>query len=374
MPSQVNQPLPGGYVLNGYRIDKPLSSGGFSIVYLAHDENQTPFAIKEYLPASLSLRTEGTEVRIDDPENLSVFRHGLKCFFEEGRALALISHPNVVRVENFFRANETCYMVMQYVRGRTLQFHIQRNRAEFTETFMRRIFIHLMNGLREVHANKLLHLDIKPANVYIAMDGRPVLLDFGAARITLSDEPMKLKPMYTAGFAAPEQYKFEPGERRALERHLLGGRHALHLHRGHAAAGGRRAASRRTASSRCARSRAQQYSDELYAIVDACLKLDHLAAPADGLRAAEAAHGRAAGDGPQGLLRHDQHAAFEALHEIAGRRGRDALHHLPGQPAGRPVRQRGPDRLLATAGTCCSWWSPTAWAGTSRARSPPRSR
>ena len=63
-------------------------------------------------------------------------------------------------------------------------------------------FIHLMNGLREVHANKLLHLDIKPANVYIAMDGRPVLLDFGAARITLSEEAMKLKPMYTAGFAA----------------------------------------------------------------------------------------------------------------------------------------------------------------------------
>ena len=212
MPQQVNQPLPAGYVLNGYRIEKPLSSGGFSIVYLAHDENQTPYAIKEYLPASLALRSEGTEVRMEDQASLPAFRHGLKCFFEEGRALALISHPNVVRVENFFRANETVYMVMQYVRGRTLQFHIQRNRAEFTETFMRRIFIHLMNGLREVHANKLLHLDIKPANIFLAMDGRPVLLDFGAARITLSEEAMKLKPMYTAGFAAPEHYRFKPGE------------------------------------------------------------------------------------------------------------------------------------------------------------------
>jgi hypothetical protein len=103
-------------------------------------------------------------------------------------------------------------MVMQYVRGRTLQFHIQRNRHEFTEGFMRRLFIHLMNGLREVHTNKLLHLDIKPANIFLAMDGRPVLLDFGAARITLSEEAMKLKPMYTAGFAAPEHYRFEPGQ------------------------------------------------------------------------------------------------------------------------------------------------------------------
>src|SRR5262249_51707479 len=122
MPQQANQPLPAGYVLNGYRIEKPLSSGGFSIVYLAHDENGTPFGIKEYLPSSLPLRTEGVEVQLaSDDANLSVFRHGLKCFFEEGRTLAMISHPNVVRVENFFRANETCYMVMQYVRGRTLQ-------------------------------------------------------------------------------------------------------------------------------------------------------------------------------------------------------------------------------------------------------------
>src|SRR4030081_2938517 len=158
MPAQANQPLPAGYVLNGYRIEKPLSSGGFSIVYLARDEKDTPYAIKKYLPSSLPLRAEGVEVTVDEA-NLAVFRHGLKCFFEEGRALAMISHPNVVRVENFFRANETCYMVMQYVRGRTLQFHIQRNRHEFTEAFIRRIFIHLMNGLREVHARKLLHLD-----------------------------------------------------------------------------------------------------------------------------------------------------------------------------------------------------------------------
>ena len=62
MPQQANQPLPAGYVLNGYRIEKPLSSGGFSIVYLARDDKDTPYAIKEYLPSSLPLRTEGVEV------------------------------------------------------------------------------------------------------------------------------------------------------------------------------------------------------------------------------------------------------------------------------------------------------------------------
>ena len=277
MPAQANQPLPAGYVLNGYRIEKPLSSGGFSIVYLARDEKDTPYAIKEYLPSSLPLRAEGVEVKIDEA-NLAIFRHGLKCFFEEGRALAMISHPNVVRVENFFRANETCYMVMQYVRGRTLQFHIQRNRHEFTEGFIRRIFINLMNGLREVHANKLLHLDIKPANIFISMEGRPVLLDFGAARITLSEEAMKLKPMYTAGFAAPEHYRFKPEELGPWsDIYSVGATLYTCIAGTPPPAGDQREEKDKVIPLRTLAR--QQYSDDLYDIVESCLAVDWLKRP-----------------------------------------------------------------------------------------------
>jgi hypothetical protein len=278
MPAQANQPLPAGYVLNGYRIEKPLSSGGFSIVYLARDEAGTPFAIKEYLPSSMPLRAEGVEVTVTDEGNLAIFRHGLKCFFEEGRALAMIAHPNVVRVENFFRANETCYMVMQYVRGRTLQFHIQRNRHEFTEGFIRRLFTHLMNGLREVHANKLLHLDIKPANVFISMEGRPVLLDFGAARITLSEEQSKLKPMYTAGFAAPEHYRFKPKELGPWSDIYSVGATMYTCIAGTPP----QASDQREQKDRIIPLRTlarQQYSDELYGVVDSCLAIDYLKRP-----------------------------------------------------------------------------------------------
>ena len=278
MPAQANQPLPAGYVLNGYRIEKPLSSGGFSIVYLARDEAGTPFAIKEYLPSSMPLRAEGVEVTVTDEGNLAIFRHGLKCFFEEGRSLAMISHPNVVRVENFFRANETCYMVMQYVRGRTLQFHIQRNRHEFTEGFIRRLFTHLMNGLREVHANKLLHLDIKPANVFISMEGRPVLLDFGAARITLSEEQSKLKPMYTAGFAAPEHYRFKPRELGPWSDIYSVGATMYTCIAGTPP----QASDQREQKDRIIPLRTlarEQYSDELYAVVESCLEIDYLKRP-----------------------------------------------------------------------------------------------
>src|SRR5438309_1149996 len=206
MPQQANQPLPDGYQLENYRIASVLSSGGFSIVYLAYDENDQPVAIKEYLPSQLALRKEGDALPSISEENLATFRYGMRCFFEEGRSLARLSHPNVVRVLNFFRANETVYLVMRYERGRSLQKHIENRKGLPDETWVRSTFAQLLNGLREVHSNKLLHLDIKPANVYLRNDGSPLLIDFGAARQTLSAEGVKLPPTYTPGFAAPEQY------------------------------------------------------------------------------------------------------------------------------------------------------------------------
>ena len=206
MASQANVPLSPGYRLAEYRIERQLSLGGFSIVYLAFDREDNPVAIKEYLPNSLALRLQGDELPSIAEENVAAFRYGMKCFFEEGRALAKISHPNVVQVLNFFRANETVYMVMHYERGRTLQEHIQKHKGEIRESFIRTVFARLLNGLREVHTHKLLHLDIKPSNIYLRSDGQPVLIDFGAARQTLSADTPLLKPMYTPGFAAPEQY------------------------------------------------------------------------------------------------------------------------------------------------------------------------
>src|SRR5437879_6379787 len=278
MAAQNNAPLPDGLEIAGYRIVKKIASGGFSIVYLAYDADGNAVAIKEYLPSALALRQPGELMPVISKPNLPVFRIGLKCFFEEGRALAMITHPNVGRVGNFFRANETCYMVMQYVRGRTLQFHIQRNRHEFTEVFIRRIFSHLMNGLREVHARKLLHLDIKPANIFVAMDGRPVLLDFGAARITLSEEAMKLKPMYTAGFAAPEHYRFKPEELGPWsDIYSVGATIYTCIAGTPPQAGDAREEKDRMIPLRTLA--AQHYSDDLYDIVHACLAVDHLKRP-----------------------------------------------------------------------------------------------
>mgnify|MGYP000641438728 CR=1 FL=1 len=206
MAQQANHPLPGGHQLEEYTIDRQLSLGGFSIVYLANDTSGRQVAIKEYLPNSLALRAKGDIKPNITADHLGAFRYGMKCFFEEGRALAKLSHPNVVRVLNFFRANETVYMVMEYEHGRTLQEFIQRRKGLMSERYMRSIFTRMLNGLREVHSHKLLHLDIKPSNIYLRADNSPVLIDFGAARQTLATDQPILKPMYTPGFASPEHY------------------------------------------------------------------------------------------------------------------------------------------------------------------------
>jgi eukaryotic-like serine/threonine-protein kinase len=207
-------PLPPNTVLNGYSIVRQVSEGGFSLVYLAVDAKKQMVAIKEYLPASLASRVEGELAPQVLPDKLSLYRLGLKSFFEEGRSLAQISHPSVVSVLNFFRQNETVYLVMNYLQGATLQDFIMagrqiKNGRAFSESTIRSVFDEILQGLRVVHQNKMLHLDIKPANLFITDDDSAVLIDFGAAREVLNKDGNFTQPMYTPGFAAPEMYRRE---------------------------------------------------------------------------------------------------------------------------------------------------------------------
>ncbi|PKO38166.1 MAG: serine/threonine protein kinase [Betaproteobacteria bacterium HGW-Betaproteobacteria-6] len=248
-----------------------------SIVYLATDSAGRQVAIKEYLPNSLALRTRGEINPVISAEHLGAFRYGMKCFFEEGRALARLSHPNVIRVLNFFRANDTVYMVMEYEHGRTLQEFIQKHQGHISERFMRGVFTRMLNGLREVHSNKLLHLDLKPSNIYLRGDNTPVLIDFGAARQTLiTDQPI-LKPMYTPGFASPEHY----GSRKDLgpwsDIYSVGASMYACL-----AGSAPQAADARMKKDTLAPAMVRwdgQFSDRLLEIIDWCLNLNHLYRP-----------------------------------------------------------------------------------------------
>jgi hypothetical protein len=205
-------PLPAGTTVGGYTIIRKIASGGFGVVYLAEDAEHRPVAVKEYLPASLAERDEGSLTPRVAVDKLPLYRLGLRSFFEEGRALAQVNHPGVVSVLNFFRENETVYMVMNYLQGDTLQEFIviardlERDKI-LRESTIRSLFDEVLRGLRVVHQHKMLHLDIKPANIFVTEDDRAVLLDFGAARDVLNKEAEFTRPMYTPGFAAPEMYR-----------------------------------------------------------------------------------------------------------------------------------------------------------------------
>lgn len=277
MAQQANHPLPGGHQLEEYTIDRQLSLGGFSIVYLARDPDGTEVAIKEYLPNSLALRAKGDIKPIITEDHLGAFRYGMKCFFEEGRALARLSHPNVIRVLNFFRANETVYMVMEYEHGRTLQEFIYKHQGHVSERFIRGVFTRMLNGLREVHSHKLLHLDLKPSNIYLRGDNSPVLIDFGAARQTLASDQPVLKPMYTPGFASPEHY----GNRKDLgpwsDIYSVGASMYACL-----AGSAPQAADERMKKDTLTPAMVRwegQFSDRLLEIIDWCLNLNHLYRP-----------------------------------------------------------------------------------------------
>ncbi|MDD5479238.1 serine/threonine-protein kinase [Rhodoferax sp.] len=205
-------PLPPDTLIGGYRVIRRVAAGGFGVVYQAIDPDGQQVAIKEYLPASLVSRAPGDLLPQVAPEKLSLYRLGLKSFFEEGRSLAQISHASVVSVMNFFRENETVYMVMNYLEGASLQEYILiardlKQEKVFRESTIRSLFDEILRGLRIVHQHKMLHLDIKPANIFITDDNKSVLIDFGAAREVLSKEGNFIRPMYTPGFAAPEMYR-----------------------------------------------------------------------------------------------------------------------------------------------------------------------
>lgn len=273
---QTNLPLPEGSTVERYRIRGVIAAGGFSFVYLAQDAQGAPLALKEYLPAALPLRTgAGAAVKVPDALRAS-FVLGIRCFFEEARALAGVRHPNVVRVLDFCRANGTAYMAMRYERGRTLQRHIERCGGGLGEAWMRATFAELMRGLREVHSGKLLHLDLKPGNIYVREGGAPLLIDFGAARQVLAAARAGLPSMHTPGFSSPEHL----GEPARLgpwsDIYSVGASMYACLGATPPPAAERQA---RDCLIPARKLGAGRYSEQLLDIIDWCLRLDPLARP-----------------------------------------------------------------------------------------------
>ena len=207
MPDR-QQALQRGYLIDGYRIEKLIGGGGFSFVYLAYYiRTKAKVVIKEYFPHEIATRLPGGRVQPVSDEKNTTFQIGLKRFFSEGMALSKLKHPNIVNVSNFFRANDTVFMVMDFEQGRDLRWYIKRSRGKLNEKFLMSVFPPVLGGLRELHVYNFLHLDIKPANILLRTSGTPLLLDFGAVQQIQPGTRYKGVQTLTHGFAPPEQYE-----------------------------------------------------------------------------------------------------------------------------------------------------------------------
>ncbi len=199
--------LPVGTKLGKYELTGFLGQGGFGVTYLAYDSVLSRnLAIKEYLPASISVRESGTIVLPRSTEHAAEFVWGRERFVEEARILARLDRAlAIVRVYDFLEENGTAYMVMALVEGETLSQRLKRA-GSISPAEAERLLLPLQIGLEQVHAAGFLHRDIKPANIIIDEKGEPTLIDFGASRAAVADRSVSMTAIFTPGYAAVEQF------------------------------------------------------------------------------------------------------------------------------------------------------------------------
>ncbi|MBF0553865.1 MAG: tetratricopeptide repeat protein [Nitrospirae bacterium] len=204
--------LPLKTILNDkkYIIGKVLGKpGGFGITYLGWDMTlHNRVAIKEYIPRQLASRkSDRKTLEPHSKESELDFKYGLEQFLQEARTIAKFDNVHIVRIRSFFEENSTAYIVMDYYDGIPLMDYLSRQPDEKIpwKTAID-IMMPILDGLREVHENNIIHRDIKPQNIYITTGGRPILLDFGAARYSFGNKTQALTVVMTPGYAPPEQY------------------------------------------------------------------------------------------------------------------------------------------------------------------------
>ena len=195
-----------GYVLDGYRIESVIGSGGFGITYKAEDPVLEKFvAIKEYIPADIAVRLDGTTIVPKSEKDEDDYSWGLERFLDEARLLVKFDHKNIVRVLRFIEAHDTAYIVMEYIDGETLSDRLKRDKTLSFDQ-LKSIVDPILAGLDVVHKGDFLHRDIKLGNIIIRENGTPVLIDFGAARQAVGARSRSVTAIVTPGYAPIEQY------------------------------------------------------------------------------------------------------------------------------------------------------------------------
>jgi serine/threonine protein kinase len=201
------KPLAAGCRLQEFVIERVLGMGGFGVVYLAQDTllNRT-VAIKEYMPNHMVSRIDGLTVTLKSESFAQDFETGKSSFINEARMLARFKHPALIEVFRFWEQNCTAYMATPFYDGCTLKEYLSNQPSVIDEAVLKGTLLPILDALQHMHQEKVYHRDISPDNIMILKDGRPILLDLGAARAVEIESAQALTVLVKPGYAPIEQY------------------------------------------------------------------------------------------------------------------------------------------------------------------------
>jgi serine/threonine protein kinase len=195
--------LPSGSRLGTVTIERVLGRGGFGITYLGRLENGAPTAVKEFFPEGVVQRLRGGMV-LALPDQKPEFERLLVRAHFEAETLQLLKHPSATTFYGAWQQNGTMYMAMEFIKGQSLQKHLERG-GKLREIEARAILMACLGVLSELHRLGLLHRDIKPANIMLSST-RVELIDYGSAIKFRIGERIKRERLLTPMYAPLEQF------------------------------------------------------------------------------------------------------------------------------------------------------------------------
>jgi serine/threonine protein kinase/tetratricopeptide (TPR) repeat protein len=194
-----------GSVVSHYRILEKLGEGGMGVVYKAEDTKLRRTVALKFLPPELTR----------DPDAKQRFLH-------EARAAAALNHANIVTVYEINEHEDRTYIAMEHVEGRSLKDIISGGPSPATLKLMQisqalDFAIQIARGLAAAHAMGIVHRDIKPANIFITRDNTVKILDFGIAKLAVSETKLTRtgSTVGTVAYMSPEQAMGKEVDRRA---------------------------------------------------------------------------------------------------------------------------------------------------------------
>lgn len=201
--------IPGDILQDRYTVGNSIGQGGFGITYIGYDQKlDVRVAIKEYFPISVSIRDASKNtVRSITNDRESFFQYGLEKFIEEAKVLAKFNgQAGIVSVIDYFKANGTAYIVMEYLDGVSLEKYLESKGGKLDVRESINVIIPVLDGLIALHQEGIIHRDISPDNIFITKAGKVKIIDLGAARYAFNEKSSDMTVILKRGYAPAEQY------------------------------------------------------------------------------------------------------------------------------------------------------------------------